>query len=264
MDNEKNLSTAKDAQSAVINSPQSSKPRLTPFSELLKNSFNIWRAHFSGFIKIYLWGAYYSLIPLAIIFIGTIMSGLLKSQFSVFLQAIFIFLFFLSFLFIFFFLLQAYAGMFVFVKKNYEGTAQEAFKEARPWAMPYLGLSLLTVILILLWSLLLIIPGIIFSIFYSFAVYALFFEDKKGLAAIKRSKSLVKNYWWPVAGRVFGFSLLLWIFMSLLGAPGEMVAENTSFWHFWNMVMQVIAFVISPLSLLFSYQIYRDLVNIKK
>lgn len=60
-------------------------------------------------------------------------------------------------------------------------------------------------------TLLFIIPGIIFAVWYSFTSYAVIFEGAQGLSAMRASKSLVVGRWWPIAWRlamvalVFGF-----------------------------------------------------------
>jgi len=166
--------------------------------------------------------------------------------------------------FIIYFTVRAYIGIFLVVKHDYQGHEKDIFKETKKWFWPYLGLTLLTSVFVLLWTCLLIIPGIIFSIFYSLAAYVLFFEDKRGMAAIRRSVQLIKKYWWAVFGRFLLLGLVMWVFTVLLSIPLVMTVENSFFFHFWNVVVQVINMLIGPIALLFSYQIYQELVKIKK
>lgn len=51
-------------------------------------------------------------------------------------------------------------------------------------------------------TLLFIIPGIIFAVWYSFTSYAVIFEGLQGLNALRASKSLVVGRWWPIAWRL--------------------------------------------------------------
>jgi hypothetical protein len=246
-------------QSTESNSP--SRPKISGLETLLKSSINEWRNNLRKFIEIYLWGVYYSLIPLAIVFLSIFIS---LSFDHTLIRLITVIALVLSIFTIVYFFTQAYSGMFIFLKKNFQGSAKESFKEARPFIWLFIWLSVLTSILVILWSLLLIIPGIIFSIYYSLAVYVFFFEGKKGMEAIKRSKALVKGYWWPVFGRTIGFSLIVWLFMILVSIPNMIAVENSWFWHLWNVVVQVISYLIGPIAIIFSYKIYRDLVNMKK
>ena len=158
----------------------------------------------------------------------------------------------------------SYIAMFLLVKNNYVGSEKEIYQSSKKLFWPYIGLTLLTTLFILLWTCLLIIPGIIFSILYSFAVYVLFFEDKKGMAAIKRSVQLVKHYWWAVFGRFCLFGLVIWLFMLIISIPVGLTPENTLMFSIWNAIVQVINMLIGPIALLFSYRIYQDLVKIKK
>ena len=239
------------------------KQKLTPVLDLLESSISIWWKNFKKFLEIYVWAIYYALIPLVIIFASTIAMALLGQNISSWLEVVLFVLMLVSAFAILYFSIRAYAGMFLLVKKNYQGEAKEIFKETSELAWPYIVLSVLTAILIILWLLLLIIPGIIFSVYYSFAVYAFFFEDKRGMDAIKRSKELVKGYWWAVFGRVIFFALIIWVFSLIISIPLLLSQENSIFYSLWDVLVQIINALIGPITLLFSYQIYKDLVKIK-
>lgn len=267
MENNQAMEMGDNSQAPVASQPagseSSSRPKITSFFSLLETSINEWWKNLRKFVEIYLWGIYYSLIPLAVIMILAIFWDRIESLGTAII-VLAVLAVGIAIVFAFWFFMQAYTGLFVFVKKNFQGSAKEAFTEAKPFIPSYLALAILTGVLVLLWSLLLIIPGIIFSVYYSFAVYAFFFEGQKGIKAIKRSKALVKGYWWPVAGRVLGLSLIIWLFMMLVSIPGMMAVEDSWFWNLWNAVVQIISYLIGPMTMLFSYKIYRDLVNIKK
>ena len=63
-------------------------------------------------------------------------------------------------------------------------------------------------ILILILFLLLIIPGLIYTIYWSFALYAVALSGKSGKAALDYSKAIVKNRWWTVLGYIIVFGLI--------------------------------------------------------
>ena len=153
---------------------------------------------------------------------------------------------------------------YLLIKNNYAGKSYQVFKETKKYIWPYIGLTLLTSVLVLLWALLLIIPGIIYSVFYTFAVFVFFFEDKRGMAAIRRSKELVKGYWWPVFGRICFLSLIFWLVSVCFSAPSQSVAEMSTAWYLWNAGMEIFSFIIGPIAVLYSYAMYKDLVRIKK
>lgn len=66
---------------------------------------------------------------------------------------------------------------------------------------PVLWTSLLVSLIVLGGSLLLIVPGIIFAIWYNFSLYAVVFENAKGLGALRASKALVTGRWWAIFWR---------------------------------------------------------------
>lgn len=163
-----------------------------------------------------------------------------------------------------YFYIRTYMALFLLVKEGYRGKELDIFRSTYRQFWPYLGLVLLTTVFVLLWSLLLIIPGIIFSILYSLVVYVYFFEGKRGMKAIKRSVRLVKGYWWPVFGRFLFLGIILWLFTVIISTPMYVAAKDSVFYVLWNAIVQIISFLIGPISLLFTYYIYKDLVKIKK
>lgn len=82
---------------------------------------------------------------------------------------------------------------------------------------------------------LVIIPGIIFSVWYTFVFYTVIFEKQKGFDALRQSKALVVNRWfailWRISAPAFIFSLLaglinLSIQLLLVFAPANTVLLN--------------------------------------
>jgi len=238
------------------------KEKLTPAIDLLESSIKLWWQNLAKFILASAWGFIYSLIPMALILLFYFLGYKVFSL--AYFGAIFYLLLFLGFCVIFYFLIRSYMTLFLLIKRNYEGNPLTVFKETRSLFWPYLGLVLLTALLVLLWSCLFIIPGIIFSIFYSFAAYAFFFEDKRGGKAIKRSQELVKGYFWPIIGRFLLLFIVLWTAEILITIPLSKLAVESLAWNFYYYFVQVFNFIITPISILFSYQIFKDLARIKK
>lgn len=245
------------------------KPKLTPVYNLLEGAIKVWWKNLIKFLKVYLWGILFTLIPVAIAGLLFGLLAIIDSSTSINVSARFFILIistmlFMCFLVAMYFIVRAYIGIFLVVKNNYEGNELKIFKDTKKYFWSYLWLTILTGILILLWALLLIIPGIIFSIFYSFAVYAFFFEGLTGMKAIRRSISLVKNYWWAVFGRFIVIGIALYIFTMIISIPLHLVSDKSIFFYIWTTIIQIISFLIGPISLLYFYQIYQDLVKIKK
>lgn len=240
------------------------KPKLMPILDNLESSAKIWFKNLKKIVLIYLWGLLFAAVPVAIILLLGLVLNISDNRTSLGLVIAFMIISIAGFLVAIYFSIRAYMSIFLLVKKNYEGKELEIYKETKDLFWPYLSLTFLTTIFIILWTLLLIIPGIIYSIFYSLAVYVFFFEGEKGMAAVRRSISLVQNYWWEVFGRYLFIGLVFWLVGVVIAAPMSFVTEDSFFFQFWGGVVQAINFLLGPIVLLFSYQIYQDLVKIKK
>lgn len=81
----------------------------------------------------------------------------------------------------------------------------------RPYLVTYLAEYLRVLGRILLWGLLLIIPGCIKSIQYSLVPFVVFFSadyEKGEVDALELSRKLVKPVFWPIAAIIFGFGFI--------------------------------------------------------
>jgi len=89
--------------------------------------------------------------------------------------------------------------------------------------IPTVLAAILSGLIILGGIILFIIPGIIFSIWYSFIFYSVVLDNKKNMEALRTSKSLVKGRWWGVWWRLFApaiiFALIQLIISWILKIP---------------------------------------------
>ncbi len=75
---------------------------------------------------------------------------------------------------------------------------QFLFKNSSNLIWPAFFTSLLIVMAVTAGLILFLIPGIIFTIWYGFAYYAVVLENKKGLKALSFSKKIVVGRWWQI------------------------------------------------------------------
>ncbi|MEN9626479.1 MAG: hypothetical protein RL557_807 [archaeon] len=87
----------------------------------------------------------------------------------------------------------------------------------------YLGLLIVSGIFLLGLFLLLIIPGIIFGVYWLLSSYVLLYEKKDILTSLKRSKEIIKGNWW----RVFGYLILILIILVLVSVIVSVVVQPT-------------------------------------
>ncbi|MDG1949689.1 MAG: hypothetical protein P8J32_02600 [bacterium] len=121
--------------------------------------------------------------------------------------------------------------------------------------------------------LLLIIPGIIFSIWYSQAVLATIIEEKRPVASLARSKQLVAGRFWDVLLYIFAGSIILSIpYLIALGIPtsiGALITGmhplellETSEVLIWPEVIQsIVDMFFVPLFLIYQVVLYQELVQ---
>ncbi len=75
-------------------------------------------------------------------------------------------------------------------------------------------------------SLLLIIPGIIYSVYYVFAPFAVVLRGKSGKKALDYSKKLVQGQWWRVFGMLFGLGIIFAIFDGIITFVLSRISNN--------------------------------------
>lgn len=126
---------------------------------------------------------------------------------------------------------------------------QDVFSQAKS----VIWLEILAGLLMLAGYLLLFIPGIILAIWFSFNIFVLLNENKKGRSALKRSRALVQGYFWPIAFRIFALSFLF----ALVSMAFSLVP------FFGGIASMVLGLFFLPLFSIYTYLIYKKLKIIK-
>ncbi len=131
----------------------------------------------------------------------------LENFISLPLLIILIIVFVILFLILFYFyLISSISYIYIsFINTKKEIKFKTIFDESKRYFWKYFGLIIVMSILLVLLFLLLIIPGVIFLVYWIFSTFILIREDTGIWGSMKRSKLIVKGKWWTV----FGYSLLL-------------------------------------------------------
>ena len=118
-------------------------------------------------------------------------------------------------------------------------------------------ISILVTLAVGLGTLLLIIPGIIFSVWFSFSLYTFVLENKKGTEALSSSRQLVKGKFWPILWRwiapnlAYGILLLIIILIPVyildfaFGQPGASFTQTPPWWS--SIIANIIPIFATPL-----------------
>jgi hypothetical protein len=136
---------------------------------------------------------------------------------------------------------------------------KESFKRSRAYISPYFNASLAAGLITALGFILLIIPGIIFLVWYAFAGLITITENLSYGKALKQSKALVKGRWWAVFGRIF-FGGLIGIIISLVAnSAGNILGKDGGTW-----TSTVVSLFVSPLLVAYNVQLYLNLKKTQK
>ncbi len=225
--------------------------KLTGVVELIKESFRIYfkKENFIYFIKI----ALINILVALILLTPTILFSLSLRKDTPFEQGFGIlgFIFLLSIPF-YIAALWLYASTIKAVSVVVGGNVL-GIKETLSAGWKRLGnffiAGVLVILAVLGGSLLFIIPGIIFGVWFFFAQFVAVTEGLGGRASLSRSKELVSGYFWPISGRLFVLGLVAFII--------QLVVDFIPF------VGPVIAILLTPYYLLLPYLLYEDLKRVK-
>lgn len=145
------------------------------------------------------------------------------------------------------------------IAKTYAGTAVQSIAtelhEAKVTFWPALVVSILTVLVVFGGMLLLIIPGIIFGLWFAFSIYAATIDHEPPVQAMKTSKQLVDGRWWAVFWRLvipsLAFGIVIVAIQALSELPLQFVLENTNtkslLYISWGVVAELIVSLIALL-----------------
>lgn len=141
----------------------------------------------------------------------------------------------------------------------------------------YLWTGILVGLIILLGSILLIIPGIIFSIWYYFSTYIVILEkDTQNIDVLKSSKELVKGRWFKTLWRLMLPYLAIYLPIAIIsmiimgGIVFIMASANYSedavmmIVNPVNMLLDIIYLFLMPLFIIFPVILYNSLKNTKQ
>ncbi len=116
-----------------------------------------------------------------------------------------------------------------------------------------------------------VIPGIYLQIAFSFVLFVLVAEGKRGMSVLTTSWYRVKGYWWPVFGRLLGFGVIVVAVLGILSAVLAPLASllfslaniHMNLYHLGNLFGQAIQmFVVMPLLYVFLSEVYESLFSI--
>lgn len=115
--------------------------------------------------------------------------------------------------------------------------------------LPFIGISVLSGLIIFSGIMMFIIPSIVFSLWFTFATYVLIFENKKGIYALIKSRDLVRGKFFNILFYFFVFNIIY--FVAQFSISYLLVKIKIGF------LSPVVNFIMIPLSTIFVYVLYK-------
>lgn len=135
------------------------------------------------------------------------------------------------------------------IQNNGQGKIKQLIKSAWPLVGKYILLQLMVGLIVLVGFVLLIVPGILFMVWFLFSSLILVVEGTGGIPALKRSRYYVRGKFWKVLGRM----AVLIIVVAVLAGVTSLVDNQTV-----NLVFQLIStFIIAPLATIYTFRLYQ-------
>jgi len=100
---------------------------------------------------------------------------------------------------------------------------------------------------------LIIIPVVLFGVWFSLSPFIFFKEGIKGMSALRRSKKLTNGIFWKIFGRILLLGIILGIINFVLNAIFLLIP----------ILGNLIIIAIMPFGIIFIYMMYRSLVGVR-
>ncbi len=141
---------------------------------------------------------------------------------------------------------------------------KESYKRGLKILPAYIWVYFLLTTIITGGFLLFVIPGILFSVWFSLAIFVLVFEKKRGFNALLKSQHLVKGKFWAVFWRFLILGLIVGLGVILISTLIFLIIENQ---QIENQISELIGYFfqlfILPFFLIYGFLIYENLREIK-
>lgn len=134
-------------------------------------------------------------------------------------------------------------------------TVMESYKQSMPFFLRYIGLSIVMSVLLFLGFLILIIPGIILSVWFAFSTFVLVVERASIIDSLKKSREYVRGRWWAVFGRILLLGLVMLVISMIIS--GLLVAMP--FGILATALVAAFTMLLAPFAVAYMYLMYQDL-----
>ncbi len=145
-------------------------------------------------------------------------------------------------------------ALLISIKESEHGLSiADSFKRAVPLLIPYLWVSILVGLITMVGFVLLIIPGIIFGLWYYLSSYILVDQNIRGMDALKTSKAYMQGNMGAVFWRCLVGGIAIYIPVIILGMIlGAALPDRAA-----AVVTNLLSLVVAPLISIYIFRLYR-------
>lgn len=223
---------------------------LVPVSDLIKKSWQYYRAHFKKLISI-------ALVPWLVLFIFGLASGIFFPQGSspsaatplLILVGLVVLVIVLVAQF-----WESVALVFSLSPASENLGVKEIYLGSRPYLARYAWTAILAGVLTIIGLIFLIIPGLILAVWFCAAGYIVVNENISGWPALQASRAYVRGRWWPVFGRL-AVMVVIALVLSFIGNIIGSIGGNTG----RQILNNVVSLLFAPFAVVYSYHLYQSL-----
>lgn len=219
-------------------------------TDLVKKSYELYKKNLRLFL---IYALIISVPSMAVALLGGMFAAVFNWQSYTFVTVLYAILFFVLSVIAYFISLWFSLAFLKAVAAHYEEKEAQTYKEAiestKQFIIPVFIASVLAGLVILGGFILLIIPGIIFSVWFTFVIYAVLLDGQKSTAALRYSKKLVQGRWWGVLWRILVPTSIFLIISGGLEMPLDYLlkySDSTIINYIVILVSSIISIVLTP------------------
>ncbi len=230
-------------------------------TELLSEAWELYKVRWKTLLGIVVAPVLLMIFAGMIFFVGLWSSGMMDkaSPESLFSDNISLaFSIFAVFLFLFFILIAiiqiwSQVALIYAIKENKDMGIKEAYQKSKNKIKQFFWVSILVGFITMGGFILFAIPGFIFAVWFSFAIFIVITEDLKGMDAVLKSREYVRNYWWAVFWR-FLFMYLVMFGIMIVASVGLILIP---------ILGNLVSIALTPLIMIYLFLIYDNLRKVK-
>lgn len=143
-----------------------------------------------------------------------------------------------------------------------ETTIKSAYQFGLKHFWSYVWLSILTGLAVIGGLILLVIPGIIFMIWFAFGYFILVLEGKRGTEAMKASREYVRGKWFAVFGRILVLMVVLMLVSGVVAGILSAFIGGANASEGAEAVTNILNIFLVPFSIAYMYLLYQDLKKV--